>query len=67
MSEFPKIPNDVMLKKLKPPTGKVSMILDTDTYNEIDDQFAVIYAMLSEEPEVEAIYAAPFHNNRSST
>jgi inosine-uridine nucleoside N-ribohydrolase len=66
MSEFPKIPNDVMLKKLKPPTGKVSMILDTDTYNEIDDQFAVIYAMLSEETEVEAIYAAPFHNRRSS-
>ena len=66
MSEFPKIPNDVMLKKLEPPTGKVSMVLDTDTYNEIDDQFAVIYAVLSEQIEVEAIHAAPFFNSRSS-
>ena len=55
MSEFPNIPNDVMLKRLKPPTGGVSLVLDTDTYNEIDDQFAVIYALLSEQVKVEAI------------
>jgi inosine-uridine nucleoside N-ribohydrolase len=43
------------------------MVLDTDTYNEIDDQFAVAYSILSPEKlEVEAIYAAPFFNNRSS-
>ncbi len=66
MSEFPKIPSDVMLKKLAPPTGEVSMVLDTDTYNEIDDQFAVVYSLLSEQIKVEAIHAAPFHNNRSS-
>ena len=66
MSEFPRIPNDVMLKRLEPPTGEVSMVLDTDTYNEIDDQFAVVYALLSEQTKVEAIYAAPFHNKRSS-
>ncbi len=42
-------------------------VLDTDTYNEIDDQFAVAYAMLSPEAmKLEAIYAAPFHNRRSS-
>ena len=66
MIEFPKIPNDVMLKKLELPTGKVSMVLDTDTYNEIDDQFAVVYSLLSENINVEAIYAAPFSNSRSS-
>ena len=66
MSEFPKIPNDVMLKLLEPPTGEVSMVLDTDTYNEIDDQFAVVYAIMSEKINVEALYAAPFHNSRSS-
>jgi len=43
------------------------MVLDTDTYNEIDDQFALVYALLSpERVAVEALYAAPFHNSRSS-
>ncbi len=43
------------------------MVLDTDAYNEIDDQFALTYALLSpEQLQVEAIYAAPFHNSRSS-
>jgi len=63
---LPKIPIDVLLKRLEPPTGSVSMVLDTDTYNEVDDQFAVVYALLSEKLTVEAIYAAPFFNNRSS-
>lgn len=41
-------------------------MLDTDTYNEIDDQFALVHALLSPEKlDVEAIYAAPFHNARS--
>jgi hypothetical protein len=43
------------------------MVLDTDTYNEIDDQFALVHALLSPERlKVEAIYAAPFHNDRST-
>ena len=43
------------------------MVLDTDTYNEIDDQFALTYALLSPEAlTLEAIYAAPFHNARST-
>ena len=66
MSNFPKIPTEVLLKRLQPPTGSISMVLDTDTYNEVDDQFAVVYALLSEQLAVEAIYAAPFFNNRSS-
>jgi len=50
-----------------PPTGKVRRVLDTDTYNEIDDQFAVVQALLSpDQLAVEAIYAAPFYNTRSS-
>jgi purine nucleosidase len=65
--EYPLIPEAVRLERLQPPTGKVRMVLDTDTYNEIDDQFAVVYALLSpERVDVAAIYAAPFHNNRSS-
>jgi hypothetical protein len=43
------------------------MVLDTDTYNEIDDQFALVYALRSPERlTVEAVYAAPFTNGRSS-
>jgi inosine-uridine nucleoside N-ribohydrolase len=42
------------------------MVLDTDTYNEVDDQFALAYSLLSPERlDVQAIYAAPFHNERS--
>lgn len=65
--KFPKITDAVRLQKLEPVKGKVRMVLDTDTYNEIDDQFAVVYSLLSPEKlDVEAIYAAPFHNDRSS-
>ena len=35
------------IKNLTPPTGKCDVILDTDTFNEVDDQFALAYAMLS--------------------
>jgi purine nucleosidase len=55
------------LDLLEPPQGRARMVLDTDTYNEIDDQFALVYAMLSPERiACEAVYAAPFHNQRST-
>jgi inosine-uridine nucleoside N-ribohydrolase len=64
--QFPKLDETFRLNQLKAPTGKVRMVLDTDTYNEVDDQFALAYAFLSKEKiELEAVYAAPFHNNRS--
>ena len=44
------------------------IILDTDTYNEIDDQFALAYAMLSKDKvDLLSINAAPFLNSRSSS
>jgi inosine-uridine nucleoside N-ribohydrolase len=55
------------LELLAPPKMPVRVVIDTDTFNEIDDQFALVYALLSpEQITVEAIYAAPFHNDRSS-
>lgn len=55
-------------QRLALPQGKVDAVLDTDTYNEIDDQFAVAYALRSpQHMSIEAIYAAPFHNDRSSS
>ncbi len=64
---FPKLDEATRLERLTPPTSKVRMVLDTDTYNEIDDQFAVVQALLSpDQLAVEAIYAAPFYNSRSA-
>jgi hypothetical protein len=55
------------LRMLTPRPGPVRAVLDTDTYNEIDDQFALVQAFLSPDRiALEAIYAAPFHNKRSS-
>ena len=56
------------LKNLEIPTGPVDMVLDTDAYNEIDDQFAISYALhATEKLNVLALYAAPFFNNRSNS
>ena len=64
---FPKISDSTRLEKLQPPDDKVRMVIDTDTYNEIDDQFEVVHALLSPEKlSVEGIYAAPFFNHRST-
>ncbi len=64
---FPPLSESRRMQRLLPPNGRVRMVLDTDTYNEIDDQFAVVYALLSPERlQVEALYAAPFFNPRSS-
>lgn len=64
---YPTLDDALRLHRLDPPTGMVSMVLDTDTYNEVDDQFAVAYALLSPERlRVESLYAAPFHNSRST-
>jgi purine nucleosidase len=65
---YPKISDEIRLQRLQPPQGKIRVVVDTDTYNEIDDQFAVVYALLSpEQLTVEAIYAAPYLNNRSTS
>ena len=43
-------------------------VLDTDTYNEIDDQFALAYALLARDAvDLQAVIAAPFSNDRAAT
>lgn len=43
------------------PAHKVRVVLDTDAYNEVDDQFAIAWALRStERMGVEAVYAAPY-------
>ena len=51
------------IKNLSVPCGKIDVVLDTDAYNEIDDQFALAYLIKSDEKlDLQAIYAAPFYN-----
>ena len=50
------------LRMLEVPKGPIDMVLDTDAYNEIDDQFAIAYALRANEKiTVRAFYAAPFY------
>ena len=66
--QFPAMSDAVRLERLQPQQGRVRIVLDTDTFNEIDDQFAVVHALLSpEQLDVEAIYAAPFFNHNASS
>ena len=47
----------------KRPAGKLPVVLDTDAYNEVDDQFAIGYLLHSPEKiDLQAIYAAPFYD-----
>jgi len=47
------------------------LLIDTDTYNEVDDQFAIVHAVLSHEidrkVDLLGITAAPFHNVKRAT
>ena len=54
-------------KNLEVPAGPVDCVIDTDTYNEIDDQFAVSYMLKSEKCRVKALCAAPFFNENSTS
>ena len=55
------------LKNLNVPEGPIDCVLDTDTYNEIDDQYALSLMLKHEKFNVRALYAAPFHNNNSTS
>lgn len=55
-------------KRLERPTGPVDVVIDTDTYNEIDDQYALSYLIKSDHKlRLQAIYAAPFFNQNSNS
>ena len=44
------------------------IVLDTDAYNEIDDQYAIAYLLKNEDQlNTQAIYAAPFSNALAAT
>lgn len=59
---------ELLNKALTPPDGIVDAVIDTDTFNEIDDQFALAYMIRSNDKiNLKAIYAAPFFNQHSTS
>lgn len=57
-----------LIKRLEKPKGPVDVVLDTDTFNEIDDQFALAYLIKKDEKlKLKAIYAAPFFNDKATS
>ena len=55
------------LQKLQRPQGKIDVVIDTDTYNEVDDQYALAYLIKSDDKlNLKAVYAAPFFNSNSA-
>ncbi len=56
-----------LLRKLEVPKGKIDVILDTDAFNEIDDQYAISYMLRNKDRlNTRALYAAPFFNTNST-
>ena len=53
-------------KNLTVPKDKVDVVLDTDAYNEIDDQFAICYMIKATHKfSIKGICAAPFLNGKA--
>ena len=56
------------IRRMTRPSKMVDVVLDTDTFNEIDDQYALAYLIQSDEKlRLQAIYAAPFFNHHSES
>jgi purine nucleosidase len=61
MPTFPKLSQEQRQHLLEPPIGPIRVVIDTDTANEIDDQFALAWALLSQDVlKIEGIYAEPY-------
>ena len=68
VDQLEQVDNAALLRRLQRPEGPVDVVLDTDTYNEIDDQYALAYLIKNDEKlKLKAIYAAPFCNNKAAT
>lgn len=56
------------IRNLTTPAGAVDVVLDTDAFNEIDDQFAIAYLLAcGEKLKIRGFCAAPFYNIHSQS
>ena len=64
---YPTLSDAFIAQRLTHPTeGPLPVVLDTDTANELDDQFALAWAVLSKEAiDLQAVHIAPFYNSLS--
>ena len=61
MAVFPSVSDERRLEMFADRPGPARVLVDTDTANEVDDQFALTWALLSPDRiEIEAIVAEPF-------
>lgn len=61
MTDFPRHGDDWYQQRLTPPAARPRVVIDADAANEIDDQFALAWALLSPgQLDVAAVYASPF-------
>ena len=52
-------------ERMTVPAGKIRIVIDSDAKNEVDDQFAISWALRSPERfQVEAVYAVPFSHTQ---
>jgi len=53
---------------IKIPNDKIDVVLDTDAYNEVDDQWAIAYLLRSNDRlNLKEIYTAPFFNRKATS
>lgn len=65
---FAPVDEIALLRRLQRPNAPVDVVLDTDTFNEIDDQYAVSYLIRNADKlRLKALYAAPFSNQKAAT
>ena len=58
---FPHLNPERRKELLRPPSQRVRIVVDTDAANEIDDQFALAWALLSQDRfKIEGLYAEPY-------
>lgn len=61
MPTFSPLTDEAMRQRLQPPTDRVRLIIDTDTHNEIDDQFTLAWALMSQDRlDIEGVTAEPY-------
>ena len=61
---YPMLTYSEIAAKLTIPTGKIHLVIDSDAKNEVDDQFAISWALKDKDRfSVDAVYAVPFSHD----
>lgn len=61
MRGFPTLDPAQRAARLAPPTGPLDVVIDTDATNEIDDEFAIVWALLhTERLRIRGLIASPY-------